>query len=76
MFEEWCWQDAKQARRTPQVSIKKFKKAIKGKMRYFYQKIDKNGEVLYESVGYTTRDGRNKAVRKAMQMENIKIIEE
>ena len=76
MFEEWCWQDVRQARKTPQCRIRKFKKKVGKRMLYFYQKIDDKDNVLFESTGYLTRDGRNKAVRRAMGQENIKLIEE
>lgn len=55
------------------ATIQKFKRNVKGSFRYYYRKIASNGEVLYCSPGYMTRSGRNKAVNKIMEKENVKL---
>ena len=58
------------------VIIQKFKKNVRGELRYYYRKVDEDGTVLFTSVGYMTRAGRNKAVAKIVKLENAKIEED
>lgn len=58
---------------TRRATIQKFKRNVKGSFRYYFRKISSNGEILYCSPGYMTRGGRNKAVNRIREKENVNI---
>jgi hypothetical protein len=55
------------------ILIKKLKKVVRGKICYYYQKMDLDGYVTYTSDCFATRGGRNKAVNKVIELENAKV---
>lgn len=52
-------------------TIEKFTRKIKGNNRYYFRKIASNGEILFCSPGYLSRSGRNRAVNKLAELENL-----
>lgn len=57
------------------VRIVKYKRNVRGEIRYFYRKVDSGGKVLYQSPGFMTRSGRNKAVVRLRDKEGLEVEE-
>ena len=57
-------------------TILKYKRKWNGSYKYYFKKFASNGEVLFNSPAYQTRSGRDKAVRKIVAIELIKVVNE
>ena len=57
-------------------TIVKRKSLTKRGLRYYYIRKAANGETLERSQMYRSRQGRNKAVRRVLAFENVKVVSE
>lgn len=56
------------------MRIYKYRKSVRGEMRYFYERLNHRGETIYKSAGFGTRGGRNKAVNRLILEEDVDVI--
>lgn len=53
----------------PNAFLKRYKKNVRGDMRYYFRVEDNKGDLIYRSAGFMTRGGRNKAVNRYRQQD-------